>query len=228
MNRYTVLICDDNEVVHQSLKLYLEAEGIASDSVLDGEAALEAVKQKRYDLIILDIMLPKMFGTDVCREIRKSSDIPIIFLSARSEEFDRILGLELGADDYVTKPFSPKEVAVRVKSILRRTKVQPDTAKLIIGQLLVDTRAYDVRIKGESVKMTPREVELLAYLIRNRGQVVSREQVLNAVWGEDYYGDVRAVDTLLARVRGKIPEHTADVTFRTVYGVGYMLQEKSR
>ncbi len=225
MKSYSVLICDDNRVVHQSLRPYLEKEGITTASVYDGEAALEAVRSESYDLIILDIMLPKMFGTDVCRNIRKFSDVPILFLSAKGEEIDRIIGVELGADDYVAKPFSPREVAVRVKSILRRTHAPKSSRTLTLGNLVVNAKAYSVTVGGESLKMTPREVELLAYLMERKGEVASREDILDAVWGENYYGDVRAVDTLLARVRGKLPADKTGVEFRTVYGVGYMIDE---
>ena len=226
MKKSTVLICDDNEIVHQSLGVYLEAEGISYVSVYDGEEALEALRKQSFDLVILDIMLPKLFGTEVCREIRRTSDLPIIFLSAKSEETDRIVGLELGADDYVTKPFSPKEVAVRVKSVLRRTQGKKSSRTLVLGELSVNAKAYEVKVEGSPVKMTPREVELLAFLMERAGEVVSREDILDAVWGEDYYGDVRAVDTLLARVRSKISEYHAKVSFRTVYGVGYMIEER--
>ena len=213
MRSYSVLICDDNRVVHQSLIPYLEKEGIGTVSTYDGEAALDAAKSGQFDLIILDIMLPKMFGTDVCREIRKFSDVPILFLSAKGEEIDRIIGLELGADDYVAKPFSPREVAVRVKSILRRTKGSSKSGggTLILGNLTVNAKAYVVRIGDEQIKMTPREVELLAFLMERKGEVASREDILDSVWGENYYGDIRAVDTLLARVRSKIPAHKAGV-----------------
>jgi len=178
--------------------------------------------------VILDIMLPKLFGTEVCRQIRRTSDLPIIILSAKVDESDRIVGLELGADDYVTKPFSPKEVVTRVRTVLRRTRPSPrkETRLLTLGKLRVNQKAYEVHIGDEPVKMTPREVELLAFLMEHASEVVSREQILNAVWGYDYYGDVRAVDTLLARVRGKIPEKKSDVTFRTIYGVGYMIEER--
>ena len=225
MGVHTVLICDDNKVVHQSLCAYLDKEGISTVSAFDGESALEAAKSNNFDLIILDIMLPKMFGTDVCREIRKFSDVPIIFLSAKGEEIDRIIGLELGADDYVTKPFSPREVAVRVRSILRRAKGKKSTGTLTIGKLSVNAKAYTVHIGDEQIKMTPLEVELLAFLMERKGEVVSREEILDTVWGENYYGTLRAVDTLLARVRSKIPSHKAEVEFRTVYGVGYMIDE---
>lgn len=230
MNGTTIMICDDNETVHQTLRLYLKEAGFHVVSAYDGIAALEMLKTTKVDLIILDIMMPKLFGTEVCRQIRKTSELPIIILSAKVDEADRIVGLELGADDYVTKPFSPKEVVTRVRTVLRRTRPKNNSSKMLqLGNLRVNTKAYDVYIDNDcshQIKMTPREVELLAFLIRHAGEVVSREEILNAVWGYDYYGDVRAVDTLLARIRGKIPEKTANVTFRTIYGVGYMIEER--
>ena len=228
MNGTTIMICDDNETVHQTLQLYLKDAGFRVVSAYDGVAALEMLKTEKVDLVILDIMLPKLFGTEVCRQIRRTSDLPIIILSAKVDESDRIVGLELGADDYVTKPFSPKEVVTRVRTVLRRTRPSPrkETRLLTLGKLRVNQKAYEVHIDDEPVQMTPREVELLAFLMEHASEVVSREQILNAVWGYDYYGDVRAVDTLLARVRGKIPEKKSDVTFRTIYGVGYMIEER--
>ena len=225
MAQYNVLICDDNVVVHESLKLYFEKEDIVTTSVYDGRAALETAKNAEFDLIILDIMMPEMSGTDVCREIRKTSDVPIIFLSAKSEEFDRVIGLELGADDYVTKPFSSREVVARVKAILRRSKGKAGPV-LEIGRLQVNTKAYKASIGDRPIKVTPKEVELLAFLISRKGEVVSRDDILDAVWGEDYYGDVRTVDTLMARVRAKVPEVQARVEFHSVYGVGYSIDEK--
>lgn len=225
MNGTTILICDDNETVHQTLQLYLQEAGYQVLSAYDGVAALELLKQNSIDLVILDIMLPGLFGTEVCRQIRKTSDLPIIMLSAKSDESDRIVGLELGADDYVTKPFSPKEVVTRVKTVLRRTRPKKETKPLRLGKLRVNPKAYDVSIGDKPVKMTPREVEVLAFLMGRAGEVASREEILNAVWGYDYYGDVRTVDTLLARLRGKIPEKSANVVFRSIYGVGYMIEE---
>ena len=227
MNGATVLICDDNETVHQTLQLYLQEAGFQVVSAYDGVSALDIVQHQKVDLIILDIMLPKMFGTEVCRQIRKTSELPIIILSAKVDEADRIVGLELGADDYVTKPFSPKEVVTRVKTVLRRTNPRTVSQKhLQLGKLKVNPKAYEVMIENRPIKMTPREVELLAFLMSRAGEVASREEILDAVWGYDYYGDVRAVDTLLARIRSKLPEHQADVTFRSIYGVGYMIEER--
>lgn len=228
MNGTTVMICDDNETVHQALQLYLKEAGFQVLSAYDGIAALDMIKTHKVDLVILDIMMPKLFGTEVCRQIRKTSDLPIIILSAKVDESDRIVGLELGADDYVTKPFSPKEVVTRVRTVLRRTRPSQRQASmdLQLGKLRLNPKAYEVHIGDEPVKMTPREVELLAFLMKHASEVVSREQILDAVWGYDYYGDVRAVDTLLARIRGKLPEKKSDVTFRTIYGVGYMIEER--
>ena len=227
MNGATIMICDDNDTVHQTLELYLHEAGFRVLSAYDGEAALDMLKTNKVDLLLLDVMMPKLFGTEVCRRVRQQSDLPIILLSAKVEETDRIVGLELGADDYITKPFSPREVVTRIRTVLRRTQPsrrEKDTV-LQMGLLRVNTKAYEVTIGENAVKMTPREVELLAYLMRRAGEVVSREDILNAVWGYDYYGDVRAVDTLMARIRGKIPERKAHILFRTIYGVGYMLEE---
>ena len=228
MNGTTIMICDDNETVHQTLQLYLKDAGFRVVSAYDGVAALEMLKTEKVDLVILDIMLPKLFGTEVCRQIRRTSDLPIIILSAKVDESDRIVGLELGADDYVTKPFSPKEVVTRVRTVLRRTRPsqRKESMDLQLGKLRLNLKAYEVHIGDEPVKMTPREVELLAFLMKHASEVVSREQILDAVWGYDYYGDVRAVDTLLARIRGKLPEKKSGVTFRTIYGVGYMIEDR--
>lgn len=225
MSGTTVLICDDNETVHQTLRLYLQEAGFRVLSAYDGAAALDMFQQNHVDLAILDIMMPNLFGTEVCRQIRKTSDLPIIILSAKSDEVDRIIGLELGADDYVTKPFSPKEVVTRVRTVLRRAQPRKDSKVLQLGKLQVNPRSYDVLVNGKPVKMTPKEVEVLAFLMQRAGEVAAREEILNTVWGYDYYGDVRVVDTLLSRLRGKIPEKAAQVTFRSIYGVGYMIEE---
>lgn len=225
MSDAVVLICDENNSVHETLHLYLREAGFHVLSAFDGESALDILLHNHVDLLVSAVMLPSSSGLDLCRQIRKRSDIPIIFLSAKTDVADRIAGLEAGADDYITKPFSPKEVVVRAKTILRRIRPHKDDTILELGFLRVNPRAYDVHLRGKRVKMTPREVELLSFLIRHAGEVASREEILNAVWGYDYYGDIRTVDTLLARLRGKIPEDLANVSFRSVYGVGYMIEE---
>lgn len=223
-NKLNILICDDNIAVHESLGAYLHAEQINCTSVYDGEAALEQLKKESYDLLILDIMMPKMFGTDVCKEIRRTNDIPIIMLSARSEEIDRIIGLELGADDYVTKPFSPREVVTRIKTILKRMNKQPTSKKIVIADMTIDMEKYSVTIANTTVDLTAKEIETLACLAQHEGKVLTREQLLNAVWGYDYYGDTRVVDTQIKRIRKKLPSDGAGFTIKAIYGVGYMVE----
>jgi DNA-binding response OmpR family regulator len=226
MRKTTVLICDDCKDVHQTLMLYLEKAGYEVLSAYDGMEALDIINQQRVDLLVLDMMMPKLPGEDVCRQIRRKSNIPIIILSAKAEESDRIAGFNFGADDYVTKPFSPKEVATRVKTVLRRTQLLEENKILELGNLRIYPKSYEVYIGDSPVKLTPREFELLAFMVEYAGVVVTREQILNAVWGYDYYGDTRTVDTLMAKLRAKIPERLAGVTFRSIYGVGYTVGER--
>ena len=230
MNDYTVLICDDKEAVHESLTRFLNDEGIHVISVYDGEAVLSTWKQHEIDLIILDIMLPNMNGTEICRTIRRESEVPIIFLSARSEEIDRIIGLELGGDDYVTKPFSPREVSLRVKKILSRSaKAQqlaqdaPQQNILHYQELSVNLDTMEVLSSGEKLDMTAKEVHLLAYLIRNAQKVLNREQILKAVWGYDYYGETRTLDVHIRNLRKKIGDDDAKY-IETIRGVGYKIK----
>lgn len=219
-----ILICDDSAAVHESLSAYLKSENMECISVYDGEEALEKIKTDHFDLLVLDVMLPKIFGTDVCREIRKTSDIPIIMLSARGDEFDRILGLEIGADDYITKPFSPREVVTRIKTILKRIQPKPrSNGKLVLGAMVIDTEGYDASVGAERLELTPKEIETLIFFAYNKNKVLSREQILNKVWGYDYVGDTRAVDTLIKRLRQKLPGG-AGFEIKAVYGVGYKLE----
>lgn len=226
MENLTVLICDDNIAVHESLGAYLNVENMNIVSVYDGKSALQQLQEQKIDLVILDIMMPEMFGTDVCKEIRKTRDIPILMLSAKSEEFDRILGLELGADDYVTKPFSPREVTARVKNMLKRikSKIEIQSKVLQIAELLIDIEAYTVYVHGEKIDLTPKEIETLYCLASNQRKVLSREQILNKVWGYDYFGDTRAVDTQIKRLRKKLPHENVKFSIVAVYGVGYKFE----
>ena len=223
-----VLILEDEVSIRSFVVINLKRAGYDTIEAGTGMEALERLRENPdVGVAILDIMLPDIDGFEVCRNIRATNKtIGIIMLTARTQEMDKVTGLMTGADDYVTKPFSPKEVAVRVKSVLRRTQGKKSSRTLVLGELSVNAKAYEVKVEGSPVKMTPREVELLAFLMERAGEVVSREDILDAVWGEDYYGDVRAVDTLLARVRSKISEYHAKVSFRTVYGVGYMIEER--
>lgn len=221
-----ILICDDQEVVHETLGAYLNAEGYTHSSAFDGEQALALATSKNPDLIVLDIMMPKMMGIDVCREIRKDSRVPIIMLTAKGEEIDRILGLELGADDYIIKPFSPREVVARIKAVLRRIGEQEEqpSGVLRFDNLEINLSHYEVMAYGESVPCTPKEVEILYLLASRPGQVFDREQILSKVWGYDYFGDTRAVDTQIKRIRQKLPQEGVSWAIKTVYGVGYKFE----
>ncbi|MGI6192635.1 MAG: response regulator transcription factor [Christensenellales bacterium] len=221
-----ILICDDQAVLHETLSLYLKAEGFTWSSAFDGEEALEKASSEQPDLILLDIMMPKMSGTDVCKNIRKTSSVPIIMLTAKGEEIDRIVGLELGADDYIVKPFSPREVVARIKAVLRRMNDKSDAASPVLrfDSLEINLNHYEVKIKGSVVPFTPKEVEILHLLASHPGQVFDREQILSAVWGYDYFGDTRAVDTQIKRIRQKLPQEGVGWSIKTIYGVGYKFE----
>jgi len=225
MKQKTILICDDSIAIHESLTDYLRADGFCAVSVYDGESALKKLAETQIDLVILDIMLPRMFGTDVCREIRKTSDVPIIILSAKGDEADRIIGLELGADDYVAKPFSPRELSLRAEKLLRRSGGHGPAEELRCAELTVFPDRYEAYACGIRLNLLPKEFGLLCYLVRNTGKVITREQLLNAIWGYNYYGDVRVVDTQIKRLRQKLPTENVHFCLRTIYGVGYKLEE---
>ena len=224
MTRPSVLICDDNIAVHEGIRAFLLQESIDILSAYDGESALKIIRDWEIDLLILDIMLPDIYGTEVCERIRKTSDMPIIMLSAKGSERDRILGLELGADDYITKPFSAREVALRVKKILHRSNPALEPKVLRFHGLDLDMKTYEVRFGGKKIDMTPKEVEVMNYMVSNAGNVLSREQILQAVWGYHYMGDTRAVDSLMSRLRQKLPE---EIRISSVYGVGYKLERQN-
>lgn len=222
-----ILICDDDRVVHESLGLYLDAENFTHSSAFDGEHALLMQEREHPDLIILDLMMPKLSGTDVCREIRKTSSVPIIMLTAKGEEIDRILGLELGADDYIVKPFSPREVIARIKAVLRRindSQTSSTPSILRFPGLEVSLDNYQVKVGGKQVPFTPKEVEILHLLASHPGQVMDRETILSKVWGYDYFGDTRTVDTHIKRIRQKIDQDNPVYGLITVYGVGYKFE----
>ena len=199
-----ILIADDDPVVHESLGLYLESEGYEHQSAYDGQQALEMVESLHPDLIVLDLMMPRVSGIDVCRTVRQTSTLPIIMLTAKGEEIDRILGLELGADDYIVKPFSPREVLARIKAVLRRFSEKTgdeDSSIIRLPQLEISLENYQVKAAGKVIPCTPKEVEILHMLTSNVGQVFSREQILSRVWGYDYFGDTRTVDAHIKRIR---------------------------
>ena len=222
-----ILIADDDPVVHESLGLYLESEGYEHQSAYDGQQALDMVESLHPDLIVLDLMMPRVSGIDVCRTVRQTSTLPIIMLTAKGEEIDRILGLELGADDYIVKPFSPREVLARIKAVLRRFSEKTgdeDSSIIRLPQLEISLENYQVKAAGKVIPCTPKEVEILHMLTSNVGQVFSREQILSRVWGYDYFGDTRTVDAHIKRIRQKLPQEGVPWALKTVYGVGYRFE----
>ena len=222
-----ILICDDDPNVHESLGIYLDKEGYAHKSAYDGKQALAMVEEEKPDLMVLDLMMPQLSGTDVCRIIRQTSKLPIIMLTAKGEEIDRIIGLELGADDYIVKPFSPREVLARIKAVLRRfsdNAGNEDASIIRLPQLEISLDNYQVKVNGQLVQCTPKEVEILHMLTSAPGQVFSREQILSRVWGYDYFGDTRTVDAHIKRIRQKLPQEGVPWALKTVYGVGYRFE----
>ena len=226
-----ILVVDDDLNICELLKLYLENDGQTVFTANDGQAAVDAFKNKTPDLVLLDIMLPKMDGWQVCREIRKTSSAPIIMLTAKGETFDKVLGLELGADDYVVKPFDAKEVMARVKAVLRRTKGEPETAEadsktVIYDNLEINITNYEMKVKGVPVDTPPKELELIYHFASNPNRVYTRDQLLDEVWGFDYYGDSRTVDVHVKRLREKLEGVSDKWTLKTVWGVGYKFETK--
>ena len=224
---YQILVADDDPNVHQSLNAYFRREGYQMISAYDGNQAVECVHSQRPDIAILDIMMPGMDGLKVCREIRKESNLPIIMLTAKGDEFDKLLGLEMGADDYITKPFSPREVLARVKAVLRRMrelKEEDRTAHLVVGNLDIDMTAFTVKLNGTLVPCTPKETEILWTLASNPGMVFSREHLLQSIWGYDFLGDTRAVDSHIKRIRAKLCIEGNNWDIKTVWGVGYRFE----
>jgi two-component system response regulator ResD len=227
-----ILIVDDEKHIRELVRLYLEKEGFATMTAADGTDAVEKVKKYKPVLIILDIMLPKMDGWNVCREVRKFTKTPIIMLTAKNEEFDRVLGLELGADDYLTKPFSPRELVARVKAILRRAVSEELTAGNEVVEyscLQINQSSREARVGGRIIALTPKEFDLLWFLAKHPGKVFTREQLLSAVWGYDYDGDLRTVDTHIKRLRKKIAREDANIArqVKTIWGVGYKFEAPS-
>ncbi|GLB59205.1 response regulator YycF [Cytobacillus sp. NCCP-133] len=227
-----ILVVDDEKPIADILQFNLKKEGYEVVCAYDGNDALEKVEEMKPDLILLDIMLPQRDGIEVCREVRKKYDMPIIMLTAKDSEIDKVLGLELGADDYVTKPFSTRELIARVKANLRRhqqiaskAEKEEETNEIEVGSLVIHPDAYVVSKRGETIELTHREFELLHYLAKHIGQVMTREHLLQTVWGYDYYGDVRTVDVTVRRLREKIEDNPSHPTWIvTRRGVGYYLR----
>ena len=224
-----ILVVDDDTNICELLRLYLEKEGYVVEIVNDGVSAINAFKQENPDLTLLDIMIPKLDGWQVCREIRKFSDKPIIMLTAKGETFDKVLGLELGADDYVTKPFDTKEVVARIKAVLRRTAPASDTSdvkEVNYDKLSINLTNYEMKVNGVSVDTPPKELELIYHLASNPNRVFTRDQLLDEVWGFDYYGDSRTVDVHIKRLREKLEGVSDKWELKTVWSVGYKFETK--
>jgi DNA-binding response OmpR family regulator len=223
-----VLVVDDEKLIVKGLRFSLEQDDMEVDVAYDGEEALEKAKNNRYDIILLDIMLPKLTGLEVCQQIREFSDVPIIMLTAKGEDMDKILGLEYGADDYITKPFNILEVKARIKAIMRRsqgkskTQGSKKTQVVEAGELRLDCEGRRLYINGAEVNLTAKEFDVLELLVLNPNKVYSRENLLKLVWGEDYPGDVRTVDVHIRRLREKIEENPSEPKYvHTKWGVGY-------
>lgn len=236
-NKKTILIVDDEKTIVDMLVYNLQKEGYNTLEAGDGEEAVNIALGQKPDLVLLDIMLPKMDGLAVCKRIRQSLNIPILMISAKDEEIDKILGLELGADDYITKPFSVRELMARVKANLRKAEItakamestltekEPDnTNMIIVGDLSLDLNKFEVKVSGEVIDLTLREFEVIKYLANQPGQVVTRETLLEKVWGYEYYGDIRTVDVTVRRIREKIEKDTSNPKILiTKRGVGYYI-----
>lgn len=222
-----ILIVDDDENICELLNLYLKKDGFDTSIAYNGRQAVELAEKYNPDLILLDIMLPELDGWQVCREIRKKSEVPIIMLTAKGETFDKILGLELGADDYVTKPFDTKEVVARIKAVLRRSNDNEKTDKkeeVRYDKLIINLTNYELVVDGKPIDTPPKELELIYHLASNPNRVYTRDQLLDEVWGFDYYGDSRTVDVHVKRLREKLEDVSDKWSLKTVWGVGYKFE----
>jgi DNA-binding response OmpR family regulator len=226
MSGNRVLVVDDEDHILELARLYLAREGYQIETVSDGALALARFGQVKPDLVVLDIMLPNVDGLTICREIRKLSQVPIIMLTARDEVTDKVVGLELGADDYLTKPFHPQELVARAKALVRRARIEPDQPKLVrAGLLEVDLERHEVRCGGSRVQLRPKEFDLLALLARHPGRVFQRSELLDLVWGYDFPGYTRTVDVHVQQLREKLAQGgVSDPSVQTVWGVGYKLE----
>lgn len=223
-----ILVVDDDKNICELLRLYIEKEGFEVEIANDGKTALDMFEASSYSLVMLDIMLPELDGWQVCREIRKKSQCPIIMLTAKGEVFDKVLGLELGADDYVVKPFEAKEVVARIRAVLRRSGVSDgqEVKEVKYDKLSINLTNYELKVNGVQVDTPPKELELIYHLASNPNRVLTRDQLLDEVWGFDYYGDSRTVDVHVKRLREKLEGVSDKWALKTVWGVGYKFEVK--
>ena len=232
MNRERILIVDDDRNICELLRLYLEKEGYETYLAHDGESAISVHDENEIDLVLLDVMMPRVDGWETCRRIRAKKDTPIIMLTAKGETFDKVLGLELGADDYIVKPFDTKEVVARIKAVLRRSgrtasgKDAVSEGELVFDKLVVNITKYELKVNGEVVDTPPKEMELLYYLAKNHNKVFTRDALLDEVWGFEYYGDSRTIDVHIKRLREKLEGVSDHWSLKTVWGVGYKFEVK--
>ncbi len=227
MSTGKILVADDDRNICELLRLYIEKEGFTAILAENGAVALQKFESENPDLVLLDIMMPELDGWQVCREIRKKSQVPIIMLTAKGETFDKVLGLELGADDYVVKPFETKEVIARIKAVLRRTGAPGDDSKVVnYDKLSINMTNYELKVNGVHVDAPPKEMELIYHLASNPNRVYTRDQLLDEVWGFDYYGDSRTVDVHIKRLREKLEGVSSQWSLKTVWGVGYKFEVK--
>lgn len=221
-----ILIVEDDGNIRDLLRLYLEREGYIVTSEADGEAGLNRFKKDEFSLVLLDIMMPRMDGIELCRKIREISDVPLIMLTAKSETFDKVMALDLGADDYIVKPFEMREVLARINAVIRRSDKGGDKKKLIFDNLIIDKEAYELIVKGKKVSAPPKEIELLFFLANGANRVFTRSQLLDNVWGFNYFGDTRTVDVHVKRLREKLDGASPEWSLNTVWGVGYKFELK--
>lgn len=226
MQNNTILIVDDDYNICDLVRMYLEKEGFSTEIATDGNVAIEKFKYISPQLIVLDLMLPGTDGLEVCREIRKTSTVPIIMLTAKDDTFDKVLGLEMGADDYIAKPFEPRELVARVKAVLRRSSQteEPKKDEVTYNNFTVNKTNYELKISGEKIEMPPKELEVLYYLASNPGKVFTRDQLLDEIWGYEFFGDSRTVDVHIKRIREKIEKYEDGWCLKTVWGVGYKFE----
>lgn len=231
MDREKILIVDDDKNICELLRLYLEKEGYETFMAHDGESAINLYSEKYVDLVLLDVMMPRVDGWEACRRIRAKGNTPIIMLTAKGETFDKVLGLELGADDYIVKPFDTKEVVARIKAVLRRSgrnlgSQNTSDGALVFDNLVVNLTKYELKVKDEVIDTPPKELELLYHLAANPNKVFTRDALLDEVWGFEYYGDSRTIDVHIKRLREKLEGVSQEWNLKTVWGVGYKFEVK--
>ncbi len=220
---YNVLIVDDEERIRDIIKEYLDFEGYTYDEASDGMEAIEKIKNNEYNVVVLDIMMPKVDGFTVVREVRKFSQVPVIMLSARGEEYDKLFGFEMGVDDYITKPFSPKELVARIKAILKRSGAMSEKSGILkLPGIEIDETGRKVLVDGNQITLTPKEFDILVYMVINKGIVLSREKILSTIWGYEFFGDDRTVDTHIKMLRNSIEPYRNYI--KTIWSIGYKLE----